>query len=196
MRILLTAVTVFVFTLLPAQGQLVTKLRPETLAAFEAYNNKVEAALNDRWTGRKAFLGVEESPTDLERCLEAHLLIKQMAMGSAVQIPKGLIHDWVGTVFIPHTSIERVLSILENFDAHKNIYPGVEDSQTMSRRGNQVTGRWRLRQKGLVPVILDVDQSVSYDELAPGRWKGEAATTKIIESESGLFAERTPLQRG
>ena len=171
------------------QAQLVTKLEPETLAAFDSYTAKVKASLNDRWTGKRPFLGVEENATSLDRCLAGGLLIKQMGDGPSVQVPRGLIHDWVGSVYMPRITIDRVLNILENFDGHKDIYPEVVDSKTLSRNGHRVTGYWRLRQKGLVPVVLDVNQSVHYEQLGPGKWEGEADSQKIIENETGLFTK-------
>lgn len=169
-------------------AQLVVKLNATTLTAFEAYAGKVESSLNDRWSGKTHFLQLEDNQQEEALCLAGKLLIRQQGNGQPAQIPEGLIHDWLGAVYIPGVSIEDVLSVLEDFDKHRTIYPEVADSRTIQRAGHQVTGYWRLQQKGVVPVILDVEQQVRYEPAAPGKWKGHAYARKIVETDTTLFS--------
>ncbi|MDQ2712975.1 MAG: hypothetical protein M3Y24_12245 [Acidobacteriota bacterium] len=179
-------------------AQLVVKLKPETVAEFERYAQGVETQLNDRWQGKKSFLCVEDDPDVKKRVLDGEIFIKQMSGGSPVAITNGLVHDWLGAVFIPGTSIKRVLGILQDFDNHKNIYPEVADSRTIHRTANDVTGYWRLQQKGMVPIVLNVEQDAHYAEVAPGKWKCEAYARKITEIDMSLFTRgrKFPLGEG
>ncbi len=182
----------------PLQAQLVVKLKPETVAEFEQYAQNVETQLNERWQGKKSFLSIQDQPDVEKRVLGGEIFIKQMSGGNPVPITNGLIHDWMGAVFIPDTRMERVLNILQDFDNHKNIYPEVADSKTIHRTANDVTGYWRLQQKGMVPVVLNVEQDAHYTELAPGKWKCEAYARKITEIDMSLFTRgrKFPLGEG
>ncbi len=195
---LFTAFALIIAGSLPLEAQLVMKLSPETVSAFEAYARQVESQLNERWDGKRNFLYIEDDQQNEQQVLQGQLFIKQMNNGKPVEIKDGLIHDWLGAVYIPDATTERVVNILEDFDHHKDIYPAVSKSHTLERDGNNVKGYWRLEQKGLVPVILDVDQDAHYTRLAPGKWKGENYARNITEVDTSLFTRgrRFPVGQG
>ena len=180
-------VALCVVNIVPLQAQLVVKLRPETIDEFDQYAAKVEAVLNARWEGKKPFLYIEEDGAAKHQVLAGNIFIKQMTNGRPVAIEGGLIHDWLGAAYIPNTKMERVLHVLQDFDHHKNVYPEVADSKLIRQRGNDFTGYWRLQQKGLVPVMLDVEQDVHFQQLSPDKWKCEAYARNIREIDMGLF---------
>jgi hypothetical protein len=188
-RIRLLSLCAFIYSVgVPAlQAQLVVKLAPQTITEFDHYAQKVESSLNERWQSKKNFLSIEDDAEAKKLVLGGGLYIKQVG-NAPTEIKDGLIHDWLGAVYIPHTSIERVLNILQDFDNHKNIYPEVADSKTIRRTKNDVTGFWRLQQKGLVPVILEVEQDAHYQQVSPGKWKCQAYARNIREVDSGLFS--------
>jgi hypothetical protein len=172
----------------PLQAQLVVKLSSQTVGEFEHYAQAVEATLQERWSGKKNFLFIEDDPGTKQRVLSGELFIKQMNGGRPVEIANGLIHDWLGAIYMRNTSMQRVLEVLEDFDRHKDIYPAVSKSHTLSRDGNNIKGYWRLQQKGLVPVILDVNEDVHYTEIAPGKWKGQSYARDITEVDTSWFS--------
>ena len=52
-----------------------------------------------------------------------------------VHVPDGLIHDWIGAVSIPHTTLEQTLARVQDYDNHKKIYkPEVMDSRLLTHR--------------------------------------------------------------
>jgi hypothetical protein len=47
-------------------------------------------------------------------------------------VPDGLIHDWIGAVFIPNATIEGLLSVVHDYGRYKDIYkPVVTDSWSL-----------------------------------------------------------------
>jgi hypothetical protein len=104
-----------------------------------------------------------------------------------IDIQDGLIHDWVGSIFMGGATIAKTLDVLEDFDQHYKIYPNVRKSSTSSRQNHRVLGHWQLFQKGMVNVILDVDQEVEFRQLGPGRWKGTAYARRITETDTTPF---------
>jgi hypothetical protein len=176
--------------------QLMVKLTPETITEFDRYSADVEAKLRERWQGQKNLFYIEDDKQKKQRVLAGEVFIKQMNDGKPVEIKDGLIHDWLGAIYIPGTTVSRVLDILENFDAHKHIYPAISQSHTVQRAGHQVKGYWRLQRKGIVPVILDVNEEVQYNEIAPGKWKGQSYARNIIEVNTAPFSGRKKFPSG
>ena len=172
---------------LPVQGQFVVKLQPETVREFERYAQSVEAQLNERWQGKRNFLAIEDDPVSLQKVLAGEFPIRELPNGSPIDVKDGLVHDWIGAVYIPNTGMERVLDVLRDFDRHKKIYPEVADSRTVRRNGEDVTGYWRLQRKGIVPVVLNVEQEAHYQQVSPGKWTCRAYARNITEVDTGLF---------
>jgi hypothetical protein len=172
----------------PVKAQLVVKLSPQTVAGFEEYVKTVESQVNARWQGRKNLLLIEDDADDKQRVLAGEVFIKHMNNGEPVSIQDGLIHDWLGAVYIPDKSAEQVVRLLEDFDRHRDIYPAVAESHVIRRNGDEITGYWQLRQKNVITVVLDVEESVRYQQIAPGKWKGAAYARHIVEEDTGLFS--------
>lgn len=178
-------VTALLFCAGPAYGQIQTTLRPETAQRFLDYAKKVEAQLEARWDGKQPFESVEQSPADLKKVLAGELLIRPGSPQNPISIPNGLIHDWLGDVFIPNVSMEKVLAILQDFDRHQKIYPEIVRSTLLKRDGENFTGYWRLRQKNsLLPVALDVVQEAHYKQIGPGKWICRAYANDISEIDN------------
>ncbi len=182
----------------PLRAQLVVKLEPQTISEFERYAQGVESKLAERWQGKKNFLYIQDDPAELQKVLAGDLFIKQLSAGQPTEVTDGLIHDWLGTVYIPHTTMERVMSVMRDFNNHKNIYPEVADSRTIRQNGNDVTGFWRLQRKGMVPVILNVEQDAHYQQISPGKWICRAYAKQISEVDTNLFTwgRKFPVGKG
>lgn len=179
------SVLVLLVTFQPAFAQLTTTLQPRTVLEFQQYAASVEAQLSARWRGERAFLAIDDNPSEREQVLHGDLIIRPGTSQNPVSISAGLVHDWVGAVFIPNTTIDKVLSILQDFDRHSRIYPAITGSRLVQRRGNDLVGYWRLERKDqLVPVVLDVEQEAHYKEVAPGKWVCRAYAKNISEVQN------------
>ena len=76
----------------------------------------------------------------------------------AVETPVigGLVHDWVGAVFIPGATLEKTLAAGQDYNRHKDIYrPEVMDSRTLAHTGNDFRVYLRLLKKKVVTVVRD-----------------------------------------
>ena len=198
MRFLLFAMFLFALARMPLEAQLVVKLSPQTVKEFEHYVTTAESSLKDRWSGKQNFMSIEDDAEAKSQVLAGTLLVQRVGGSAPIEITDGLIHDWVGTVYMPNTTLDRVLKVLQDFDHHKDIYPEVADSKLISRHGNELTGYWRLQQKGVVPAVFNVQQDVSYQQVAPGKWKCQAYARNITEIDMSLFTRgrKFPLGQG
>jgi hypothetical protein len=169
---------------LPCAAQFSTSLQPRTVTEFQAYAQRVESQLQERWSGKKSFLSLDDHPAELASVMHGQLWIAPGNSNNPVPVYDGLIHDWVGAVFIPKADLAKVLDVLQNFDRHQQIYPEVKRSKLISRQGDEITGYWRIERKQALAVVLDVTQTVRWQQIAPGKWVARAYTNDIREVEN------------
>lgn len=180
-----------------ACGQFNTTLEPRTIEDFQQYTRKIERQISARWNGERPFLSIDESPSDRNRVMRGEVVTLPASPEDPVPVSNGLIHDWVGDVFIPNTSMQKVLNVLEDYDRHSRIYPEIIDSRLLRRNGNDITGYWRLERKDpLLAVVLDLEQESHYQEIAPGKWICRAYANKISEIENAGTSREKRLPPG
>jgi hypothetical protein len=168
----------------PLSGQFETRLSPATEIDYQHYLKGVEAELASRWRGTRPLLSVDEDSVAKARARKGELVIVELSNSKSSGIRNGLVHDWVGTAFIRGVTVDRVRSILADFDHHKDFYPDVIQSGLLSREGNRVTGHWRLKRTKIITVELEVDQQADYIALSPGVWTIRSHATQIREVQS------------
>jgi len=167
-----------------AQTAKVVQLRPETVKAFEAYVRDAEAAMDKTLHGSDRFLWSDESSERAQQVREGHVVAQLWSGRRPVDVPSGLIHDWIGAIFIPETTVKKVLALVQNYDNHKNIYtPEVIDSALVSQQGNDFRIFMRLLKKKIITVVLDTDHDVHYLCVDRKRWFCRSYTTRIAEVE-------------
>jgi hypothetical protein len=181
-------VTLALLSGLPAAG---ATLEPKTAEAFDRYIRATEARLEQqRRTG--PFLWVDQSPERLREVRSGKVVIQPWKGNGDIEAPEGLIHDWVGAVFIPGATISRALAWAQDYDHHEEAYgPEVIDARTLSHNGNDFRIYMRLFKKKVITVVLDTEHDVRYFQLDPSRWYSRSYTTKISEVEDpGKPSER------
>ena len=99
-----------------------------------------------------------------------------------MNVPDGLIHDWVGAAFLPGVTVEQTLALVQDYDRHKQVYrPEVVDSRILSHDGNHFRVFLRLLKKKVITVVLDTDHDVHYERLDAHRWRSVSRTSRISE---------------
>jgi hypothetical protein len=95
-----------------------------------------------------------------------------------------LIHDWVGTVFIPGASLRQVLVLLENDDHHAAYFaPERANPKTLEHTGNDFKVYLRLTRNKIVTVVLDTKSEVHYEQLDAARVQSRCYSARITEVE-------------
>ena len=109
---------------------LAAELKPQTVEAFERYIRQTEQRLDQR----KGFLWADESPDRAQLARQGETVVRPFGARPESEIVDGLVHDWVGTIFIPGASLEQTLSVVQDYNRHKDLYkPEVLDSRILSR---------------------------------------------------------------
>ena len=99
--------------------------------------------------------------------------------------PDGLIHHWMGAVFIPGATVAQVLALAQDYNHHQDYYkPEVVRSRLVSRNGNDFKIFYRLRKKKVITVTLNTDHDVHYFPLSSTRAYSRSYSTRIAQVEN------------
>ncbi len=160
------------------------QLKPQTVQAFGTYVRDAEAGMGRTLHGNGPFLWCDLSSERTHQIRQGQIVAQFWSGHGPVKVPGGLIHDWIGTVFIPSATVEATLALIQDYDHHKNIYqPEVIDSSLKSHHGNDFKIYLRLLKKKIITVVLDTDHDVHYSSLDRTRWLCRSHTTRIAEVE-------------
>jgi hypothetical protein len=164
------------------------ELKPNTAEAFDRYIRQTEQRLEEN----KGFLWADENPDRARRVKGGEVLVEPFRTKSVIPVPSGLVHDWVGSVFIPGATLDQTLSMVQNYDRHKDVYrPDVIDSRLISHTGNDFHIYLRLLKKKVITVVLNSEHDVRYTPIDKTRWRSASRTTKIAEvDQAGKPGER------
>ncbi len=154
-----------------------TELTPETSRAFDRYTSLVEKQLS---AGSFLYTGARADPKSTARRGETVVVDTKIA---DVPVPDGLIHDWLGVLFISGASIAGVQVVMQDYDGYKHIYqPDVADSKLLSRDGAHFRVFLRLYKHEFMTLVYDSEYDVVYSFPAPGRMEIVSRSTRISQS--------------
>jgi hypothetical protein len=156
------------------------ELKPETAEAFDRYVRAAEA----RRARSGDFLWTDGSPERLKAVRAGQIAVEPVAGKGDLDVPEGLIHDWIGAVFVPGATLEGTLASVQDYDHHKH-QAEVLDSRVLSHEGNHYRIYLRLIKKKVITVVLDTEHDVRYFPLDARRWESRSYGTRIAEVPAG-----------
>jgi hypothetical protein len=161
------------------------ELKPETVRDFDRYIHNTEARLEERLRPGGEFLWVDEESQRGRAVRQGQLLIENLGGSGPVAVTGGLIHDWVGAVFIPGVTLARTLALMQDYDRNQDNYkPEVLRSRLVSGQGNDFKVYLRLMKHEVITVILDTEYDVRYFPLDSTRCRSRAYSSRIQEVEN------------
>ena len=166
-------------------------LEPKTVEAFNRYIQETEARIDKEVTRPGAFLYIEGLPepkrsgtlTSIRKGgIYMDRLQTQDASGSVLGAPDGLIHHWIGAVFIPGATLGQVLDLVQDYNHHQDFYkPEVVRSQLIHHEGNTYQIFYRLRKKKVITVTLNTNHDVQYFPNDATHCRSRSVATRIAE---------------
>ncbi len=127
------AIAAIVLTVCATQIARAAELRPGTLAAWNAYVKEADVHMQERAAGRQTFLWMDESPDRAVRVRRGEVVLAPVAGHGTEGVSHGLVHDWIGAIFIPGATIDSLWSVVHNYDQYQHIYqPVVTSSRTLA----------------------------------------------------------------
>lgn len=167
-----------------AQTTKPVQLKPQTVDAFDAYIRQAEAAMEQTLQASSPFLWSDLNSERTQQVRGGQVVAQFWAGQGPANAPNGLIHDWVGAILIPDTTVKKTLALIQDYDNHKNVYkPEVIGSRLISHKDGDFQIYLRLLKKKIITVVLDTDHEVHYRALDGMRWVCRSYTTRIAEVE-------------
>lgn len=166
------------------------ELKQETLHAFERYVQSSEARMDQELAGKKSFLSIDALPESSRneayaRLRRGEIITERFPPSDShevVAIPGGLIHDWVGIVFVPGISIMQTLAMLEDYDRDAQYYgPEVLQSKLLDHSGDDFRVFLRLKRTRIVTAVYDTEYDVRYARIDDTRVYSRSYSTRIAE---------------
>jgi len=179
-----------------AAGGSAAELKPETFAAFDKYIRLKEARLEQPPAGG-SFLWADAVPDRNRQLRDGAVLCQPASDQREVKVPDGLIHDWIGAVFIPGTTVEKTIALVQDYSNHRNVYqPEVIDSKVLTHSGDDFKVYLRLKKKKVMTVVLNTEHDVHYIHLDRDRWQSRSYSTHIGEVENAGEPDERELPAG
>lgn len=157
-------------------------LKPETVAQWMEYVKSADARRAER-IAQGAFLSSDETPGQIKKLHCGAVVIHAAGANVPLKVESGLIHDWMGAVFIPNTKLDEVFPIVRDYDGYKNYYrPNVIDSKLIATSELQDRFAMVLMNKSVVvKAALQTEYQASYTRVDEHRWYSVADSTRIQE---------------
>jgi hypothetical protein len=195
------AVCVLSALLMLAPGQLppavvapaAATLKLDTVAAFGKYVKLTDARNSEELRGGMRLLWIDallesERAQQYEALRRGEVKVQKLETrenGEKVRCPGGMIHHWVGLVFIPKAKLREILAVLQDYDHHAQYYaPDVEQSTIESHDDDHFVVFLRFRRHKVITVVLNTKHDVRYFRDSATREHSRSSAIHIGEVEN------------
>jgi hypothetical protein len=146
-------------------------LGPATSAAFDRYAALTQAKFDAENSRHSPFLWIDSLPDARRRDAYAQLHSGQVVFerletldeANPILTSGGIIHHWIGTVFIPGATLAQTLAFEEDYDHQADDFrPDVLRSKILHHSGPDFTIVLRLHERKVNTVVLDTQNQVHY----------------------------------
>jgi hypothetical protein len=168
-------------------------LQPQTARAYERYIELTTSHVDSELAQQAPYLWVEHLPgaqraADEEQLRNGQLVIERLETldsGKRIATPGGIIHHWIGTVFVPGATLTQTLSFMQDYD-HKVEYfkPDIVRSKILRHQGDDYFVLLRFYKKKIITTVIDTDQEVHYHVVDSTHAYSRSRTTRVQEVEN------------
>jgi hypothetical protein len=150
------------------------QLKPETAQQFDCYVQSAEA----RMDARKAFLLADTDTALNEQTVRGQEIRTIEANGpNPHKLAGGQLYDWIGAVFIPAATLDRLVRMLQDYDHRDRYFPEtISASKLLCFTG---TDHFQYSMRMKEPAILDVASDVVWERVDAQRWRCRSLSTSV-----------------
>jgi hypothetical protein len=165
-------------------------LKQSTIDAFNRYAQLTEAQIDGDLAHRPPFLWIESLPDTRREAAYAQLRDGQVVIerletldaGRHIEVPGGMIHHWIGTIFIPGATLAQTLALEQDYDHQQQYFrPDVLRSKIERRDGNDFVIELRFYKKKVITTVIDTTHEVHYQPMDSSHEWSRSRTTRIQE---------------
>jgi hypothetical protein len=185
-RILALLVTATVFCHLASAAE----LKQKTTTAFDRYVAATEARFANELRPGGPFLYIDALKNDdrqkaYDQLKQGEILVEKLetrAQGVSADVPDGMVHHWVGLIFIPGATLAQTLPVVKDYDRRAELYkPDIIASHTTWHKGDDYKMFLRLHQKKFTTVVFNTDYDVHWGTVSPAEVFSNSISTRIAE---------------
>lgn len=181
------------------------ELKQKTAVAFDRYVVATEARFTSELRPGGTFLYIDGMNSDARRQAYAQLkqgeiLVEKLetkASGVSSDVPDGMVHHWVGLIFIPGATLATTLPIVKDYDRRADLYkPDVSASRTLAHNGDDFKMFLRLHQKRFTTVDFNTTYDVHWGTVDSSKAYSNSISTRIAEVKDPAKPEGEELPVG
>lgn len=176
----------------PADG---AELSAKTVAAFDKYVQTAERRIAHEVTQPHAFLwpdtlGARQADV-LARLRRGEIIVERPHLDGSTEVPDGLLHHWIGVVFVPGAHVRDAVALMQDYDRHARVFqPNVVQSRTIERRGDTFKVFLRFYVKKVIAVTINSEHEARFTNAGPDRSYSAIHSTRVAEvADAGTPAE-------
>jgi hypothetical protein len=192
--------SLFCLLILTTAAIVAAELTPATSAAFDRYARLTEQRINADVARTSDFLWIDALPQArraevLRGLQQGGVIIERLQTrdgAKEIEVPDGLIHHWVGTVFVPGVGVAEAVALMQDYDRHAQYFaPAIARSKLLERNASHFRVALRFHVKKILSVTMDTENEAEFFQPAPGRAHSRIRSTRVIEvADAGTPQER------
>ena len=160
-------------------------LQDQTLDAWNQYIHQARSRMLECVRAHGPFLSIDETSGPRSRVRAGEIMVAPVGSRHPKHVPSGLIHDWIGTVFLPGATLDDTMAVVRDYNHYKDYYrPLIIDSKSLGSEGGAEKFSLVVVNKTLFSqVALHSEFDDSYVRLDPRRWYSIGASESVREIE-------------
>jgi hypothetical protein len=168
-------------------------LKARTTEAFNKYVAATEARMAGElkpdghflYPDRPAPNASDEMRDAYARLKRGEILVERQETkldGKEVDIPDGMVHHWVGLIFIPGVSLRQTLAVVQDYDHRAELYkPEVIAARTVSHSDDEYQIFLRLYQKRFSTVAFNTEYTIHWGRVDEEKLYSNSISTRIAQ---------------
>src|SRR5215469_7280696 len=165
------------------------QLNQKTTDAFNKYVAATEERINKELrSGPFHYIDGLSSDTmksSYDKLKKGEILVEKLetkAPGISSDVPDGMVHHWVGIIFLPNATLSGVVPILQDYEHRADLYkPDVTASHLISHQGNDYKFFLRLYQKRFTTAVFNTEYVAHWGQVDPTKLYSHSISSKIAE---------------
>jgi hypothetical protein len=176
--------------LLAGTNLFAAELHPQTVKAWDEYVVHTEARISRELEAAEGFfvhdfLSPSESAKARREVLSGKIYTEKIQTrneeGKNIDVPKGMIHHWLGAILVPDAGIGEVVDLLQDFPNFEKHFQEVDESHLLSVNGKVSHVFLKLRHKKIRTVHYNTEHEVELQTEKPDRAWSRSVATRIVE---------------
>jgi hypothetical protein len=176
------------------------ELQQKTLEAFGKYVRLTEARMDHEERGERGFLYIDQLGPAEKAAAERQARgaapfiakLETREKTTRIDVPDGLVHHWVGVIFMPGVKVDDAIALMQAYDRHAEVFaPAIVRSKFLGRNGDRFRFYLRFYVKKVIAVTTDTEHDGVFGRAGPDRAYSRLHSTRVAEVENaGTSGER------